>query len=74
MSRVMNDFPVFVVTRNQQIDLVAGITVIRVIKDENAFTQTKLYFCRVGDIPGIRRRLSVSCANIERPYGRIKNP
>ena len=53
-----------IVTRNQHIDLVAGITVIGMIKDKNAFAKTKLHFRRIGDKPGICRRLTVSSTNV----------
>lgn len=64
MACIMDHFSVFIVTRNQHIDTVAGITVISMIKDKNTFARTKLYFRRVGYIPGICRRLTVSCTNV----------
>ena len=64
MACIMDHFSVFIVTRNQHIDLVAGITVIGMIKDKNAFAKTKLHFRRIGDKSGICRRLTVSSTNV----------
>ena len=64
MACIMDHFSVFIVTCNQHIDLVAGITVISMIKDKNTFARAKLYFRRVGDKPGIYRRLTVSSTNV----------
>ena len=64
MACIMDHFSVFIVTCNQHIDLVAGITVISMINDKNTFARAKLYFRRVGDKSGICRRLTVSCTNV----------
>ena len=64
MACIMDHFSVFIVTCNQHIDLVAGITVISMIKDKNAFAKTKLHFRRIGDKSGICRRLTVSSTNV----------
>ncbi|XNM81436.1 hypothetical protein ACLK1U_08770 [Escherichia coli] len=37
MACIIDHFSVFIVTCNQHIDLVAGITVISMIKDKNTF-------------------------------------